>query len=611
MGQIYYATLQTHNNHQELGDLRMPYLLSRLLLTATLWLGVAGLVAAAATPPASADTLLLTDGTKPFALQHDVPMWLETGTQASIDTVAQTPLVFSPTSPRTLHALGPDSTLWIRLRLMRPAGSTEPWLLNIPAPALDTVTLYQRQGNDRWLVRTAGDNLPHAQWHRQTLYPEFELDLPPGIAQDIYVQVRNFKPLSFPLRLAAAPARDTQRLLETCVLGLVLGMLLTMVTLSAIRYIEHNNPFDIQAAAYSLLVVMTLAQLNGLLNALLWNDWPAWADYATSVFPLLAVGSGLLFVRRLYGLNTQHPRFDKVLGAVGWFTLATMASYVLVDRILASELGLLALLLATGTGLIATLLSWRNGSTLGAWLLAAYVPQLICVLWLVAEAMGLVPARWEMRYFMTLAVALAVPTLVYALSRATHDRQEVAVRAGHLPTQDALTGLLTAQAFQSHVEDAYQRAIENREPVALVLVNITNLEHIRTTMGDTTAEQCMLRAVIKLHRVLRDVDTAARIDTARFAMLLEGASSRQAVTERLVKLVASGLVPLQGLEPEVTLQFQAACLLLQENPLPAEQALADLSDVLAHISPRTRRPIRFLEPVPTQAAPLESVLESI
>jgi two-component system, sensor histidine kinase LadS len=33
--------------------------------------------------------------------------------------------------------------------------------------------------------------------------------------------------------------------------------------------------------------------------------------------------------------------------------------------------------------------------------------------------------------------------------------------------------------------------------------------------------------------------------------------------------------------------------------------------VLAHISPRTRRPIRFLEPVPTQAAPLESVLESI
>jgi two-component system, sensor histidine kinase LadS len=589
----------------------MLYLLSRLLLTTTLWLGVGGLGAWAATPPSpTADTLLLADGAKPFSLQQDLPMWLETGTQAGIEMVAQTPQVFSPTSPKILHALGQDSTLWIRLRLMRPVGSTEPWLLNIPTPYLDSVTLYQRQTGDRWFIQTAGDALPHAQWHRRSLYPEFELNLPPGVPQDIFLQVRNFKPLSFPLRLATGSARETQRLLENTALGLVLGMLLTMVTLSSIRYLEHRNLFDMQAAAYSLLVVLTLAQVNGLLNAVVWNDWPAWADYASSVFPLLAVGSGLLFVRRLYGLNTQHPRFDKMLVVVGWFTLSTMAGYVLLDRLLASQLGLLALLLATGAGLMATLLSWSNGSTLGAWLLAAYVPQLLCVLWLVAEAMGLVPARWEMRYLLSLAVALAVPTLVYALSRATHDRKEVAVRAEHLPTQDALTGLLTAQAFQSHVEDAYQRAIEHREPVALVLVSVTNLEHIRATMGDTTAEQCMLRSVIKLHRVLRDVDTAARVDTARFAMLLEGASSRQAITERLVKLVASGLVPLQGLEPEVTLQFQAACVLLQENPLPADQALSDLSEVLAHISPRTRRPIRFLEPVPTQAAPLESELEA-
>jgi hypothetical protein len=32
--------------------------------------------------------------------------------------------------------------------------------------------------------------------------------------------------------------------------------------------------------------------------------------------------------------------------------------------------------------------------------------------------------------------------------------------------------------------------------------------------------------------------------------------------------------------------------------------LEDLAGVLAGISPRTRRPIRFLEPVPTEAAPL-------
>jgi hypothetical protein len=36
----------------------------------------------------------------------------------------------------------------------------------------------------------------------------------------------------------------------------------------------------------------------------------------------------------------------------------------------------------------------------------------------------------------------------------------------------------------------------------------------------------------------------------------------------------------------------------------------DLSDVLAGISPRTRRPIRFLDPTPTQAAPLAPLVKT-
>jgi diguanylate cyclase (GGDEF)-like protein len=207
---------------------------------------------------------------------------------------------------------------------------------------------------------------------------------------------------------------------------------------------------------------------------------------------------------------------------------------------------------------------------------------------------------------LTLSVAASVPALVYALGRATHDRTEIAARAEQLPTQDALTGLLTPAAFQTHLEEAYQRAIRGREPIALVLVSVVNHEHIRSNMGDPIAEQCLLRAVIKLHRVLRDVDPAARVGSARFAMLMEGVATRQALTERLVKLVASGLIPLQGLQPEVTLQFQAACVLLQENPIAPATALDDLSEVLAGISPRTRRPIRFLEPEPTQLASLHS-----
>ncbi len=58
--------------------------------------------------------------------------------------------------------------------------------------------------------------------------------------------------------------------------------------------------------------------------------------------------------------------------------------------------------------------------------------------------------------------------------------------------------------------------------------------------------------------------------------------------------------------PEVTLHFQAACVLLHENPVPPERVLDDLRELLADMSPNTRRPIRFLEAAPTQASAMEA-----
>lgn len=585
----------------------MPYLLLRRILalaTTLAMLGSMGLAPAWAADPAPVELQVLGDGNTSLELTGQVATWLEAGTRATIEEVAESPQAFAPTPALTRHALNSGSTLWLHLRLVRAPGNTAQWTLNVPAPYVDAVTLYQRSDGRRWTAQSAGDTLPQAQWSRRGLYPEFTLDLPSGVPQDVYLQVRNFKHLSLPVRLATTAQRESQRQLESVGLGLVVGALLTLAALSVLRYYEHKNRFDLKAAGYGVLVAASVAQINGVLNALVWSSWPTWADYANSILPLVAVGTSLLFVRTLYALSTHFHRYDRALVAVAWLALGTVAGYVLLGREMADRIGTVALFVATTAGLVATLLSWRGGSTIGTWLMLAYAPQFLCLLWLVAEAFGLVTTQWEMRYLMSMSVALSVPTLVYALSRATHDRKEVAMRADLLPTQDALTGLLTAQAFQSHVEEAYQRAVEAREPAALVLVSVTNLERIRTTMGDTTAEQCMLRAVIKLHRILRDVDPAARIEAARFAVVLEGVRSRQALTERLVKLVASGLIPLQGLQPEVTLQFQAACVLLHDNPVPPERVLEDLAGVLAGISPRTRRPIRFLEPVPTEAAPL-------
>ena len=246
-------------------------------------------------------------------------------------------------------------------------------------------------------------------------------------------------------------------------------------------------------------------------------------------------------------------------------------------------------------GLIGSQLSWRFRSDIGRLLFASYVLQFLATMRLIAESWGLVPYWWEFRYVTSLAMGMSLPLLLYALSRATHDRKELAVRANHLPNQDALTGLLTRKAFMEQYEAAYERVISDGEPVAVVLISVINHEHIRQAFGDTMAEQCLLRAVIKLQRVLRDVDPAGRVDTQRFALLLEGVADKDALNQRMVQLIASGLIPIPGLAPEVNLQFQAACVLLHHNPVTPERVIDELGGLLQDMSPRTRRPIRFLE----------------
>lgn len=561
--------------------------------------------------PAYAQATVVGDGTPSIEIQGNVQTWLEPGSNATIQIAASSPLKFQSVSGQARHHMTGRDTLWIKLRVVRAAGNTWDWSLNIPLPYLQEVHLYERDLTGKWLMQTSGNAIAKTEWSTKSLYPEFDLHLTSGVPQDIYLQVRNFKPMGVPIRLVATPLRDYRRNFEMVAIGLMLGALLTLSALSAIRYFEHRYAIDGWAALYGLLILATLAQINGVLGAFLWVDTPWLDDYGYSVLPTLGVGSALLFVRELYSLSTQYRRYDAFLAGTAWLCIASILSYLLLDRLIADWVSGMVLLFGTSMGLVSTILSWRGGSPIGRWLMAAYTPQFLGAMYLSAESFGMAPPLWEMRYVTSLSIAISVPLLVYALSRITHDRKELVVRARHLPTQDALTGLLTPEVFQTHLDDAIQRAIADRQPIALVMVQVVNHEFIRDSYGDTTAEQCLLRAVVKLQRILRDVDPAGRVDTAHFALLMEGVSTRQALTERMVQLIGSGLIPLPGLKPEVTLQFHIACVLLHENPVPSERVLSDLRGVLADMPGRTRRPIRFLEAASTQPAPLQTDMQPV
>jgi GGDEF domain-containing protein len=578
----------------------MSYLFTRLLIALAcvcacpLWAAGTGMV----------NPIVLGQEVHAFEISHDIQAWLDTGSHANIGDAWAADAEFTAQPALSKFSLTAQDTLWIKLRVVRRSEDAPNWTLDIPIPYVDSVTLYQRNEARGWTAQTAGDRLSQAEWSKRGFYPEFDLTLPLGVPQDLVLQIRNFKQITVPIRLASSAARERQQQLETILLGLMLGALVAVASLCAVRYLEGRHTADLWAALYGLVVMVAIAQVNGVLNTFVWTRLPNWANYAFSVIPMITVGSTLLFLRELYARSTRFSRYDILLTRTAIGTLASVLAYAVVDQSAADMASAVVLLFATSVGLAATAMSWHGGSSIWRWLVLAFFFQYIGVVGFLAEMIGLVPMVWEFRYVASLCAALSVPVLVYALGKVTQDRKQLDVRAHRRPTQDALTGLLTPEAFGQLLEGAAQRVAATREPISLVMVKVINHEHIRLTLGDAVAEQCLLRTVVKLHRILRDVDPAGRLGTAQFGLLMEGIVSRRALTERMVQLLASGLIPLPGLEPELTLQFQVACVMLHQYPMEPDVALAALNDVLAEMSPHTRRPIRFIEERPTQPGEL-------
>jgi two-component system, sensor histidine kinase LadS len=564
-----------------------------LALTATLTLLGTSV---AATSAQGSPVILLDDGQANFQLSGLIDLRMEDLPGSSLTQIEKMGLQqFTAVPTEQLLPLSAGKTAWLRLRMVRAPGSGAVWTLHIPLPYLDYAAVYLRDARGKWVAQVAGDTLAVDRWTRPALYPDFELQVNEQEVTEVLLQIQNFKPVLLPLRFAQEGARARQREIESLGLGALLGMMGMLVGVCAIHFSQSRSRDDGLYTAYTLLLMLVVSGSTGLTSLWLWPTSPVWANFAHMALPVMCLGATTLFVRHVTSLDVAYPRLAQTLYAVGLVSLPLALLTAVIDRSLVDRANSVFLATASTLIVLATALTWRRGYAVSRWLFLAYLPQGLAVLALVAQMWGWLPSWWQARYALVLAVAMTVPLLQQAFYARARERRDVQDRADALPTQDALTGMLTPALFQHQVDLAITRAKHDGEPSAIVLVDVINAKYLREHYGDAAAEQCLLRAAVKLHRVLRDVDPAGRLDSARFGLVLDGVKDREALAERMVRLIASGLIPLPGLQPEVMLQFHVACVLLQEIIPNQKTVLEELGNVMQGISPRSRRPIRFLE----------------
>ncbi len=554
--------------------------------------------------PATAP-LLLEDATAPIDAQNLGGAWVDANGSAGLEQVLRAgPALFQPLPPDVIYTLGEEGALWLHFRLLRGNNQHHGWLMAFPMPLLDRVTVYQQDSQGHWQGQSAGDTMAVSTWSEPGRYPHFRLGLPRGQARDVYARIQHVTAADFPVQLLSERAYDQRIQVEYLGLGLTFGALLLLITACLAQSLVYRDGVYAWYALYALLTALAVSAYTGVAAHLLWPDFSVLGDAHQGLLALLAAAAALLFVRNLTGISARHQLIDQAVYWVGLAGIALAAVFPLLPK----PAGLTVLTAYIGGTTVANMLiafaAWRRGDGVGAWVLLAYVPLSLALGMALVRLFGWLPESFGTQYAIVAAMAVEVPLLMVALNLRSRERHGAHIRELALSSQDALTGLLAPHLFHDRLRQVVARYQRDKQNAAVVLIDLVNYPWIKEGHGSAVAEQSLLRCVIKLRRLLRDVDTVSRLGEARFGLILEGGVSRQSVTDRAARLIAGGLMPLPGLKPDVMLQFHAAAVLLDERIAEPPELVAALTGVLAKMSPRTRRPIRFLDPERTWPAPL-------
>lgn len=508
-----------------------------------------------------------------------------------------------PLQAGAAQRLAPGKVMWAWLRLRPVGGQRDTWQLEVPVPLLDEVTVYQRNAAGQWLAQTAGDSVPTRTWPQPGRYPMFQLQLQEGAVNDVFLQFRHDTPIAIPVRLVTGAHHDERTQLEYLGLGLVWGALALLVIATLWRAWALRDAAYGWFALYGLLAALAVAAFSGVGGYLLWAEAGAWVDAAPGCLAFLASGVVMLIVARLSGAVVRKPWLGYTLQSVGAGGFVLAFAYLFVERIVGMAFIGGYLMVVASLALYAAALTWRRGDPVGRWMLLGALPLALSVLTAVLRVFGWVEAFWLTEYALVLALTIDLPMMLGALNSRSRERRGAELRQLAAASQDPLTGLLKAKPFLAKLSQAVYRFQRRGEGAAVAVIELVNYEWIKKTRGAEAAEECLLRAVIKLRRLVRDVDTTGRVGENRFGLILEGVSLPKAVNGVAQRLVASGLIEEPGRPKDAQLQFHIAAVLLKEYHAGAAEVVDALFGVLDGMSPRTHRPFRFYDPNEQPAPP--------
>ncbi len=148
-------------------------------------------------------------------------------------------------------------------------------------------------------------------------------------------------------------------------------------------------------------------------------------------------------------------------------------------------------------------------------------------------------------------------TRIESLSNQVENLREELQTVKEESMRDGLTGVYNRRAFDHHIQTLVDQHLVNRKSFAILLLDIDDFKRINDTYGHPVGDRVLLALAMACRQMIRSDDFLARYGGEEFAILLPGASRRNAVKKarQICKSVAKTRYSLDDNDDALTLSI--------------------------------------------------------
>ena len=195
---------------------------------------------------------------------------------------------------------------------------------------------------------------------------------------------------------------------------------------------------------------------------------------------------------------------------------------------------------------------------------------------------------------------------ISAVARDITDLKDAERRLRQLATHDYLTGLPNRVLLYDRLEQALARFHRHGQPVALLYLDLDRFKPVNDELGHQVGDAVLVEIADRIHTVIRDTDTAARIGGDEFAVLVEGIEDPvmlRLVADRLIDAIAEPMSVRRATRSQVGVSIGLVVAGVRAAEADALMAAADAAMYRAKAAGRGR--YEFVGPDPRLTARLD------